>query len=86
MPYIKQQAREFIASEKSLDCPTSTEHPGNLNYVITLFLKEYASVHGHNYRTYNEIVGVLECAKLEFYRRAVAAYEDTKIEENGDVY
>jgi hypothetical protein len=31
---------------------------------------------------------VLECAKLELYRRIVAAYEDEKIAdpENGDVY
>jgi hypothetical protein len=28
---------------------------------------------------------VLESVKLEFYRRAVAAYEDNKIVENGDI-
>jgi len=39
-----------------------------------------------SYSDYNALVGVLECAKLEFYRRAVAAYEDKKIKENGDVY
>jgi len=32
------------------------------------------------------VTGVLECAKLELYRRIAAPYEDTKIEENGDVY
>jgi len=31
-------------------------------------------------------MGVLECIKQEFYRRAVAPYEDKKKEENGDVY
>ena len=30
-------------------------------------------------------MGVLECCKLEFYRRVAAPYEDIKIEENGDV-
>jgi len=31
-------------------------------------------------------VGVLECAKLELYRRIAAPYEDEKIVETGDVY
>jgi hypothetical protein len=34
----------------------------------------------------DEVVGVLECAKLEIYRRIAAPYEDKKIVENGDVY
>ena len=37
------------------------------------------------YEEYNSVVGVLESVKLEFYRRAVAAYEDNKIVENGDI-
>jgi len=32
-----------------------------------------------------DVLGALECAKLEFYRRLVAVYEDVKIRENGDV-
>ena len=32
------------------------------------------------------LIGVLECAKLELYRRVAAPYEDDKIDENGDVY
>ena len=38
-----------------------------------------------SYQTYNDIVGVLDCAKMEIYRRLVAKYEDAKVEENGDV-
>jgi len=34
----------------------------------------------------NAIIGALECAKLELYRRVAAPYEDDKIAENGDVY
>ena len=34
----------------------------------------------------NAIIGALECAKLELYRRVAAPYEDDKIIENGDVY
>jgi hypothetical protein len=35
---------------------------------------------------YNDVIGALECCKLELYRRMVAPYENTKIKENGDVY
>ena len=36
--------------------------------------------------TIGDVVNAMECAKLEFYRRVAAPYEDTKIKENGDVY
>jgi hypothetical protein len=39
-----------------------------------------------NYDNFNEVIGVLECMKLELYRRMIAPYEDTKCKENGDVY
>lgn len=32
------------------------------------------------------IIAAFECAKLEFYRRMAAPYEDTKIVQNGDCY
>lgn len=56
---------------------------GSLNYLITniLLAKDPKS-----YTDYNALIGVIECCKLEFYRRAVAAYEDEKIAENSDVY
>jgi hypothetical protein len=39
-----------------------------------------------SYQSINDVLGALEGAKLEFYRRIAAPYEDTKIQENGDVY
>jgi hypothetical protein len=41
---------------------------------------------GIKYANINEAIGVLECAKLELYRRIAAPYEDHKISETGDVY
>ena len=38
------------------------------------------------YSKINALIGVLECAKLELYRRVAAPYENDKIDENGDVY
>lgn len=34
----------------------------------------------------NDFLGILECVKLEFYRRVGVPHEDIKCEENGDCY
>lgn len=80
MPYIKSRDRHELA------VGFSPESPGDLNYCITRFMIDYIQVNGESYQSYNDIVGALECAKLELYRRKIVPYEDKKIEENGDVY
>jgi hypothetical protein len=51
------------------------------------YLKSKIYKGGHwDYRRINEVMGALECAKQEFYRRVAVPYEDKKIKENGDVY
>jgi len=60
--------------------------PGQLNYLFTTMLSQYLQLNGTSYQTINDIVGALEGAKLEFYRRVAVPYEDQKIKENGDVY
>ena len=81
MPYVTQEDR------KRLDAGERPQGAGELNYVITRILDEYlAAKGGLRYAHLNEVVGVLECAKLEIYRRLAGPYEDRKIAENGDVY
>jgi hypothetical protein len=81
VPYIGIEDRDYMA----VGSPPRT--PGELNYSITLLLLEYLEADGGpRYADYNEVIGVLECAKLELYRRMVAPYEDRKMKENGDVY
>jgi len=58
---------------------------GDVNYVITSVLKGLTK-DNLCYETINKLVGVLECAKLEYYRRVATPYEQQKISENGDVY
>ena len=58
--------------------------PGTLNYIITRLVHWWLG-DNPNYERYNAAIGVLECAKLELYRRKVSPYEDEKINENGDV-
>lgn len=81
MPYIEVDRRQSILFDGS-DPVT----PGELNYLITEYCLGYLERKGTSYTNLNEIVGVLECAKQEFYRRAVSPYEDEKIKENGDIY
>ena len=87
MPYIKSEKRkkyEMIIQELvSILKPLPPEEvDGDLNYVVTKLLKE---VYPLRYYHINKAVGVLECIKLEFYRRVAAPYEDLKIKESGDV-
>jgi Domain of unknown function (DUF6899) len=87
LPYIKTEKRvkyekalyELVNILKSLP---PEEVDGELNYVVTKILK---GVYPLRYYHINKAIGVLECIKLEFYRRVAAPYEDAKIEESGDV-
>ena len=81
MPYVDKEARA------RLDQGGAPENPGELNYVITRCVDEYLSQKGPiRYAAINEVIGVLECAKLELYRRIAVPYEDAKKEQSGDVY
>jgi hypothetical protein len=87
LPYIKPESRvkyekvldELIGILKSLP---ADEVDGELNHVVTKILKQTYPV---RYFQINKAIGVLECVKLEFYRRVAAPYEDKKIKESGDV-
>jgi hypothetical protein len=80
MPYINQSRRTDLVIHNH-----RVMNAGELNYLVTRLVVDYLGA-DPRYSKYNEVVGVLECAKLELYRRMVAVYEDTKKEENGDVY
>ena len=84
MPYIQQLRRVYFtdAIDSLLDDISS---PGELNFVVTSLLHGISEKRGLSYGQLNALVGVLECAKLEFYRHIVAPYEDGKRVENGDV-
>jgi hypothetical protein len=56
--------------------------PGELTYAIYRLLLNYQAA---NFAEHSAVLGAVEAAKLEYYRRKVAPYEDEKIKENGDV-
>ena len=61
---------------------------GDLNYVLTKVALAWLMYHKppYNYSLRGRALLAFEAAKLEYYRRVMAPYEDRKIEENGDVY
>ena len=86
MPYIDNEQREKIDPlvEQLRDVLGSM---GDLNYTITRLCDAYLTTEeGIRYSRLNDLVGALECAKLELYRRVAAPYEDKKAKENGDAY
>ena len=91
MPYIAQDKRLMLEHAlATLAASVIVEEPKNqagvVNYCISALLNEVLKTNGLNYRNINELIGVLECAKLELYRRVASPYEDEKIQSNGDVY
>ena len=80
MPYITKERRMELPDNNS-----PAFNAGELNYILTRQCINYFKNNGGRYQQINDVIGALEGAKLEFYRRLVAPYEDKKIEENGDV-
>lgn len=86
MPYIPTERRkEIIPGAGPISPEMIPGTAGELNYSLTRTLIEYMKYH-NNYQGINDVLGALEGAKLEFYRRWAVPYEDFKINENGDVY
>ena len=92
MPYIKEVNRKKLDHLINdiickLDLKFNVENRidvGELNYIISKIIWTMFKRH-KSYRTANDLIGVLECIKLEFYSRQVSNYEDVKKIENGDV-
>ena len=87
MPYIKPTGREALDDllGRALNALEGASK-GELNYFITQLVLGRLDDRGITYDELNDAVGVIECVKLELYRRVVAPYEDKKRDENGDVY
>lgn len=84
MPYIKQEKRTEL--DPMIGCFSPLiETPGDLNYVITRLIHLQIKRDKLSYNKLNEMIGVLECAKLELYRKIAGPYEDTKEALNGTI-
>lgn len=81
MPYIESKINrtDLICGERF------PENAGELNFLITSIIHLYIKEKGLKYSSINEVIGVLECAKLELYRQIAAPYENKKKRENGAI-
>lgn len=92
MPYIKQEFRDELyplidalaqkINEINQKNPAQTRD-GLLNFSVTEIMNECFP--DARYTDFNEIIGFLECCKLEYYRKKIGPYEDLKEQENGAV-
>ena len=80
MPYIKEREEIDKRLEPILNLSLDV---GEINYIFTKILLGYSP---KCYKEYNDLIGVLECCKLEFYRKQVSFYEEQKEKENGTVW
>ena len=81
MPYLKKEDQH-----NGLQPEMAITTPGELNYSLTQACLNYLRQGPVCYERLNAVIGALESAKLEMYRRVVVPYEETKLKENGDVY
>lgn len=87
MPYIDKADRaEFGESLANIidDLESTGFKVGEYNFVLSTILWSAFRADAC-YTRANNLLGVLEAVKLEFYRRKVAVLEDSKIKENGDL-
>jgi hypothetical protein len=98
VPYIKAEYREKLDNlvvylTKRLQDIPEQDRAGALNYTFTRLSHcmciSYNLDRGDpptwNYRSLNELTGVLENVKLEIARRITSPYENTKIKQYGDL-
>ena len=90
MPYIRQEDRakfHLHADHGAEGIKLVAENAGELQYCIAVLVKAYLIRKApFRYQELNDVIGALEGAKLELYRRVVGPYEDVKCIQNGDVY
>lgn len=87
MPYVKNEVRDKLdnAINNLISRLRAEEwNPGAVNYAISRILWHWFA-NQRRYATINAIVGVLECIKLEFYRRCAVGYEEGKRSVYGDL-
>jgi len=82
MPYIKKERRIEVDKIVDLMKQSKIQIDGDLNYLLYKFIKDTVNP---SYKNYKNVIGELECCKLELYRRLISDYETLKIKENGDV-
>jgi len=82
MPYIKQSRRDEINEIVDLMVKKNIKADGDLNYILYSLCQKNVKP---SYNNYKNFCGELTQCATEIERRLIGPYEDSKIEENGDV-
>src|SRR5258708_5569624 len=92
MPYIKSEQKVKVNDSLQALISDIREHlvderDGILNYCISEMVSQSMRPPSGEwrYRLLERCIGIVECCKLELYRRLVGPYEDKCIEKNGDI-
>lgn len=83
MPYISAEDQKQFDSLVKEIAAANIQTAGELNFLFTKLAIQYIATHGQRYKNMNDVMGALEGAKMEFYRRVVAPYENQKAYEVG---
>ena len=87
MPYLPTSQRNDVHEDIGENGITFIPaNAGEVNYTITMLINNYLEDQGLNYANLNEMIGALECCKLELYRMIGGPYEDVKLRDNGEAY
>jgi hypothetical protein len=84
LPYIKKERRK-VFDDLLKELALEVQNEGELNYCIYKLASLIIDRIGESYSNLSMCSSAMEHAKLEWYRRKLAPYEDKKIEENGDI-
>jgi hypothetical protein len=86
MPYIAQDDRDDFTDFANDVANVKPKTAGEIQYMIAVIVAEFMKNSDYRYQNMNDVMGALNGANLEFYRRYVAPYEDECIAKNGDVF
>ena len=93
MPYLKQEDRVRLVDPLTdlIDAICINEAngvgvAGQVNFIISVLVNSLWQGTKANYAGLNELMGAIECAKLEIYRRLAGPYEEKAAKRNGDVF
>lgn len=82
MPYVTPETRSKLDDIVGGMALREVVANGDLNYILYAYCKRFIKP---SYNNYKNFCGELRQCAIEIERRLLGPYEDTKIEENGDV-
>lgn len=82
MPYIHEHRRLTYDDYELMPPKTGAD----LNYVVSRIMARYVGFHGKSYAVLASVQAAISGALHEFERCVVDPYEESKRQENGDVW